>query len=430
MRRFKRVGWPLFATAAVAAFAVAAPASAQQQGNPFSTGGPQAIPGGRETVIDPSVSMEYDSNIAASDEFLAAQRGLKLGDFIVTPGIDFTVARQIGRPLVYLRGATSYAAYTVNGVRDRANYNVDGGGSGHFGPCQESLTGSYSHTQSNLEEISALVVNNANDTENVAFAANCGRATGLTPTVSVQETWLTNSAAIERFVNNRSLAVEAGLGYARPTLGVISLFGSYSTATYPERRFLVPGPGGLPTILTYGYDLYAGGVRFVRPVGARISASLELSYSSLSPNLPGSAGFNGVTYSGDVTYALSSRLRTHVEAIRATRPSTLPRSAYAIATTYEADVSYDLGSRYTVMLSGQRLGSNYPGANQLPNGVPPGAFIDLTSQTTYSGLLTVNYRMSRRITLSLNGGEEDRQANAPHLSFTATTFTLQAHASF
>jgi hypothetical protein len=388
-----------------------------------SSGGQQTPPSGPETTVEVSAQAQYNSNIAGSDEQIAAQRGLKLADVIFEPGLDFTVARQIGRPLLYLRGNVNYAYSVVNTFRSRTDFAVDGGGTGHFGPCQEDLTGSYAHTQSALSEVARGVINNIVSNANVSFDARCGRQSGLTPTLSVQQSWLSNSSKIESFVDNRTLNVDAGVGYTRPAVGTLSLFGNYSTATYPNRRFAVLNPNTGPSILVFGYDIYGGGIRFERPVGARISVLASLSYTSLQGDLPGAVGFHGITYSADVTYAVTPHLSTHVEAVHATQPSNRPGSNFALRTTYEADATYQLGSRYTVEVSAQYENLNYPGSNPLVTD-------DLTDETTYTGMISVNYKLTRRIRLGLTTAEESRSANFPGLSFDATKVTLNAVATF
>jgi len=408
----------------VAAALSAAPSAFAQQApsNPFSSGGQTTPPNGPETTVEVSAQAQYNSNIAGSDEQIAAQRGLKLADEIFTPGLDFTLARQVGRPLLYLRGDVNYAYYAVNTFRSRTDFNLDGGASGHFGPCQEDVTGAYAHNETPLSELALGVIHNIEETASVGFDARCGRQSGLTPTVSVQENWLNNTSKIQSVIDNQTTSVDAGIGYTRPTVGTLSLFGDYSSATYPNRRFLVMGVSA-PDILIYGYNVYGGGIRFERPVGGRISILASLSYTSLEGNSPGAVGFHGITYSADATYNVSTHLSTHVQAVRATQPSNRPGSNFSLRTTYEADTTYQLGSRYTIVLSAQYQNLNYPGSN-------PRITLDLTDETTYSGMITINYKLTRRIRLGLTTSEENRSANFPGLSFDATKVTLHAVATF
>ena len=421
------VGRAASAAIALAAILLASSSWAQQaQSNPFASGGAQSIPPGRETLVDLSTQVEYNSNVAASDRLVAAQRGLTLADELFTPGVDFTVARQLGRALVFARGSASYAFYVVNTVRDRADVDLNLGASTHFGPCQENLTGEYSRTQTSLSELALGIINNTEERKNVAFAANCGRGVGLAPTFSVTQAWLNNSAGVLQSVNNQSLTFDGALGYERPALGTLSLFGDYVSASYPDRtNASFPGgpviPPGVP--LTYGYDIYGGGVRFERPVGTRIDALLSVSYTSLQPNTAGAAGFSGLTYSGDVTYSLTSRIRTHANIARATQPSNRIDANFSVNDTYEADLTYLFGQRLSVMLSGQSKNINYI--------VPANIRInDLTHEHTYDALLSVTFQMTKRLSFILSGGDEERTANFPGLSYSATKVTLEARASF
>jgi hypothetical protein len=98
-------------------------------------------------------------------------------------------------------------------------------------------------------------------------------------------------------------------------------------------------------------------------------------------------------------------------------------SNFALRTTYEIDATYRLGSRYTIQPSAQYQNLDYPGSSPRITG-------DLTNETTYSGMITLNYKLTRRITLGLTGSEESRSSNFPGLSFDATKVTLHTVATF
>ena len=141
----------------------------------------------------------YDSNVARSDRELAAMRGLTLSDEIFTPSAFINLALPFGRSSLFLGGSAGYDFYVNNHVLDQERISILGGGIGQFGPCHETLSGSFARSQSDLNNIDTLAVTNTENHESVALAATCGRATGLAPTAQVSENWEQNSAPVRQF---------------------------------------------------------------------------------------------------------------------------------------------------------------------------------------------------------------------------------------
>jgi hypothetical protein len=399
------------AVAVVAAVAAASGASAQAVAVP-------PAPTGRETELDLTSYLYYDSNSARSDAQLAAQRGLALSEGIFEPSGTLTVARQAGRFLVYAIADGGYDFHTYNTVRDRERVDVSGGATGRFARCQETLNGGYDSSQTDLGDVTLGVINNDRQTENVGLMVACGRSVGLAPSLSVGETWTNNSALIERIVDSRTFHLNAGIGYQRPGLGVASLFGGYSEISYPNRG--LPGGGN-----GFSYDLYEGGVRFERHVGARIDTSLSVSYSELDPSVAGASGFHGLTYALDGTYHLTSRITLHASGTRATLPSSRVNANFEITEAYDADIDYKFGSRLDFKLEGDWKHDNFVGAGaQIPG------ILDLTVETTYDVVADVTFTLTQRLSFILSVSETRRDANFAPLSYDSTTVGLTAKAKF
>lgn len=396
--------------ALLAVMALASPSKAAQSNID------EPVPTARTTDVEVGVDVAYDSNVARSDRALAARRGLTLADEITTPSFDFTLARPLGRTMLFVRGDGTYDFHAINTRRDHENLDFSGGAGGHFGPCQESIVGDYGRTQSDLTDLAANVVNNTRQNEDVKFSATCGHAIGLAPEIGVTQSWANNSDASLRLIDSQSLTVDAALAYRRPVLGAISIFGQFVSESYPNR----PPRGPLAT----GYEIYTAGLRYERHLGTRIDTTLSVSYTVLDPSAGVGTKFSGLTYAFDLSYNLSSRMKAHGSVTRATVPSNRVSANYKVDDTYDADLSYTLSSRLTLKLLGEIASSNYRGGGNLAQG------FDLTQETLYTATASATYTLSKRLSLILSAGDNERRANSLGLSYSSTKVTLGATAKF
>jgi|GEM_PF-2279500 len=402
----------LLAAVLPVAMAVAAPVCALADQSP-------QIPTERTTEVDLIAQVLYNSNSAGSDRQTAVLRGLKLEDESFRPSLDFVFARALGPTMVFVRGGGGYDVNRVNTIRNGGNANVAGGAAAQFGYCKPSVVGDYILSQSDINELSRGIINNYRDQEDVTVSAKCGRSIGLAPSASFTQSWAQNSAVLDKQINVQSQTVTAALGYRRPVFGVLSVTGTFQQANYPNRTVAIGSGLG-----SYGYTLYAGGVSYEHVVGARIDVLASVSYSSLRPNANGATGFNGVTYSADVTYHATPRIDAHAGASRATVPSNRPDANFSINTTYTADVSYHLNSRIMLKVGGDRRGFDYQDT------LPLALQTDLTRQTIYDAMGSVTWQANRRISFSFNAGDQEVSANFPGLSYSATTVSLTSTAKF
>ncbi len=174
---------------------------------------------------------------------------------------------------------------------------------------------------------------------------------------------------------------------------------------------------------TNGYTTAAGGARFAHNVGSRIQGSVSVSYSSLAQEVKTVPGYSGLTYEGDLSYKVSSRLIAHANAARSTVPSDRIGANFSINDEYQADITYNLGSRINLKLLGSSRLHNYKGA---PSQTP----VDLTREVADSISFDANYKINRRFDVGLIVTEQRRTANFPGLTYTGTTVELQTKAVF
>jgi len=389
-----------------------------QSGQSALTPGSPIIPDERETLATFTGDALYDSNIVRSSREFAAIRGLKLADEIFTPDVQFILARPVGRQILFLEGDANYYYHAVNSGLNREHIDVTAGVNAHVGPCQEVPTFEYSRQQTDLANQSLNVVANAVTTETAGATISCGRQIGLAPMGSISQVWRTNDAPQLAQVNSNTFTAVGGMGYRQPVFGVITLFGSYAEADFPNR----PNPTGPPG-QTFGYLVYAGGVTYDRHLGGRIEGVVTVSFTKLDPNSSISPSFQGITYAVDVNYHLSPEITLHAASGRATQPSNRLDANFSVNQTYEVDVSYLLGSRLTFTLTGFSTAVDY----HTNIGAP---LVDLTQETTNSILATVMYALNPKLSIGLNGGQEDRWANFPGLSYSSSRIGMTIKATY
>jgi hypothetical protein len=417
--RVPRTGWRgarmrngLMALGAALAATIAVSASAQVAPTPSS---PPTAP-----ELDASVSAEaaYDTNVAESGAAIAAARKLQLQDEIFTPTLTLNLARPFGREYFFLYGDAGYDFYVHNTILDRERLDLHSGLGGGLGPCRAQVTGGYERHQSDLNTLTTTVVRNTWSDASVGVSGACPRTIGFGPTFSVSEDWASNSNPTLISTNYRTLAVTGGLAYTRPVFGVLSLYGEYDQTIFPNR---LAGFG--PSPITNGYQLYSGGVRYERKLGARIEGTFSVAYTSLRPDVAGVAGFNGATYAVDVTFKVTGKIGTHVHFDRAARPSVQLDTTYSIDNDYLAEATYAISSRMTLHAGGTVTTRSYAGPLLDPA-------IDLTHEQLNDLYATLDLNLGRRLDLLFDVRQENRIASISAYSYNSTRVSVTATSKF
>ncbi|HEY2047823.1 MAG TPA: outer membrane beta-barrel protein, partial [Caulobacteraceae bacterium] len=413
---------------AVALGVFATPCAAQVSGLPsFGIQPPQITPGVDEKQIALDVTGAYDSNVARSDAALAAARGVTPQDFYIVPGGDFTFSHSFGRETIYLDGSAGYKAYDKNTFLNRSSIELGGGGVSQISICQSTAAGAYSRSQADLSYLPVVVQNGqpaaiAKDTltnATVNFTATCGRTIGLAPTMSVSEVWVTNDntslAAIDAHVFNGS----GGVTYRSPVFGSVTINGQYSKTTYPNR--FVPFEGGSTSL---GYQTTGGGITLARAVGSRLSGTLSVDYTNLEPGNGVTQGFSGITYNGDITYAVNPRLNVAVVAGREVAPSNEIEASFTLTEIYGVQASYGAGNRLSFAAGWSHVHALYEGL------LVPVVLFNLTDQTTNSVYGNATYRLNRWLSVTPSVTYSQRTANVVAYSYTDVVCAVTLRSSF
>lgn len=358
--------------------------------------------------------VEYNSNVARTDETQAAIRGLTPGDTIFTPAATFDLLLPVGRQSLFLLGSAGYSFYDNNKDLDRERVDLTGGVNTRFGPCAATFSGGYARGINRIDDPVLIDnVRNIQETERLGVDVSCSRQTGLGVVGAMSKEWTSNELSFLRVSDSERTTGTVGVSYSRPALGTLTVFGNHEETIYPNR------------LVEDGYDMNAFGATFERQLGARIEGSVTVSYAMVEEHvvLPGQdSDSDSVTYAARLGYRASSRLRFQAMFDRAVLPSSSIGRSYDLTQSYRVTADYDMGSRITFSLGAGRAERN-AGGTDLP-------ILQLTDSTTTTFDASVRYKQSERLSFLLSGGHEERTTNAPQFDYTNDRIGLTADVRF
>jgi hypothetical protein len=367
--------------------------------------------GESKTEVEGVLDAVYDTNVSRSNAAEAARRGLKPEDEILMPHVEFDLLRPYGRQSLFLTGLAGYDLYNHNSKLNRERIDVEGGADPRIGSCEGTLSGRYRRHQSDLIGIVGPVAVNVETNKSANFNADCLKTVGFSPTVGVSQTWNKNSAPARVVADSRTFAVNAGLSYSQPALGIISIFGQYNDTHYPQRPTAILG-----TLVADSYLSYEAGMVLDRHLG-RIEGTIKVSYTSLTPNLKTVKGFKGLTYSATLGATISSKLSATLDAERATRPSIQPTSSFVREDNVVGDLIYKLNERTDLNLGATWAQRQYGGSITIPG-------TTLTNEHLWDVHASGKLDLSRRLALALEVRHEIRHANLTSLNYASTRVEL------
>jgi len=401
-----------------AALLALAPAVAHAQ-----AAGPVAA-GGSRTDIGVSVQGTYDSNVSRSSASLADARGIAQDDYIVTPSINFDLARPVGRQSVFLTGSVGYDFYARDHILDREQVDISGGAALQAGGCHATVMADYARRQSQLQDLEFTgVLENLEIDQLYRVSADCARPIGFSPTGSVSESITNNSQFLQKSADHRTFTGTAGLLYSNPGLGQLQVFGEYDKTDYTDNIIVFDGLGFLGP--AQGYKAYSGGVSYTRNVGSRLNLTAQVSYMDLRPDMAGEPGFDGLTYKLNGTLQLGSRLKVSGDFERGAIPANRIGVSYARNESEQVSLSYAATTRVTLGLGGFVQENRYVGS---PLNLDPTLFV---THDRVSGLFaSAGLKLGQKTSLVLDCRWEQQTADIAAFSYDDLRVSLTASVKF
>jgi hypothetical protein len=353
----------------------------------------------------------YDTDVSRSDAEIAHLRGLQQADVNTTPTLNVNLLRAIGEQSVFLRGSAGYDFYARNTVLDTDQVDMTGGADLRAGACQGVLSDQLTRHQNSLEQDIVAVKNNVLSVDTASLSADCTRTIGFTPTGTVSAAWSNDSNPQERSLEYQTITSRLGVAYQRPSLGRVSLFGQYVDTDYVNQ----PLPND-PSRRN-GFKLYAAGVHYERNVGVKLNGSIDVSYTSMSENLPGQQGFSGLNFAVLLNSQITGRLGASIQASRSTTPTLQLSSNYSVVDDYSVELDYALSERLRFAVGATEKHHSYP-----PD-VSSTADV-LTRQATTDVFARGTLDFADRFSLVLNVLHEDTNTNLPGFDYSSMRVAL------
>lgn len=373
----------------------------------------------REWKVGVRAESYYDNNISRSSSLLTSQRNLSKDDYVLLPAVTATLVQPFGRQSVFLNGDVGYAFHRYNDELNRRRAKVSGGVGGILGPCRPVLFGSYQAAQSDLANLDVGTTKNLQQVFATGVGAQCARSSGPGASFMVQRSDVKNSALRVKESDTTTEVANVQLLYSRPTLGTFSAGFGYSSSEFPNR--IIPGRPVGDGFFTQSYF-----VGYSRKIGQRLTVTGQGGLTHLKREFSPTGtdqSFNSKTYSGDVTYGLGERIEFEVRGSRAIMPSQQVGKTFDKTTKADALVRYKAGDRLSFEggYSWQKINSNADTAS---------ALLVVTNAETDAIYGNVSFSPNDRLSLSLNVRYEERDANLPQFTYTATRIGVSAQTSF
>ncbi len=373
--------------------------SAQIQATPRRTFAAPA----RSITISVSNDLLYDTNVARGSDDAAALRGVKKEDVRTTASADVDLVLPSDGATFTLAGAIGYTAYARNKRLDREHIDLTGGADLPVAFCRLTPQARFARWQSALEDLS-IDLPAAQSTENVQTtgsgeaALSCGPEIGLRPAAFISYADTRNSALSRRVQNVQTLGYGAGLSYANPSVGLITLFAARRDFTYDNRQ-----DAGSP--LPLEFSVTRAGVKVDRRLGTRLQLVASISHADtrLPAGIRAGRDLGGVNWSLAATLRIGERLLFVLDSERAIDSSVGYFANFVLKSSYGGSLTYALSPSVHVgaTLSRRARAFQVDAAQQ---------GLALTADTIDEAAVRLDYAR-RRIRLRLNASYQRRDAD-------------------
>lgn len=373
----------------------------------------------RRIDFDISSVLSYDSNVVGVSSALI-RPGESRDDVRFTPSANIDLYLPIGRQAVFLAGSIGYDFYRNNKRLESERIGLRGGVDLALGRiCSVTLAYDFRRRQSDPGDILfRQALSNTQEDRSASADASCGSTNGLTATLGYRHDDTGNTTPFRQVQDYRADTINGSIGLARPTLGSLSVYGSYRNGTYPNRA-------PLPGFPREEVRSYSGGLTYRRDIGTRLTGDVSVGYTDVSSNQPFVPDFSGLSWSAALDYrAPGDRAFVTLALSRASEQSNLLSVSYTITDNYSIGGTYAISDRLTfdtgISYRNRKLRqSPFPGAVTLGDN-------DNLLRTS-AGL---TYRAPRGIGLGLSVGAERRRADNDSFSYRSFFTSLTSRYSF
>ena len=215
-------------------------------------------------------------------------------------------------------------------------------------------------------------------------------------------------------------AFNGSIGYQRPSLGRIAIYGSYVEGEYLNRN-IIGLPATIPGIPLDGVKSYSAGVRYERDIGSRISGAVAVGYSWVDPKSLFSSKFRGSTYSLDLSIRPNDRLNVDLLASRATDLPNTVFATYSVKDVYALNGTFRLNRKMRF-----NFGSAYQKRNYHQNAQAVDGAAVVRNDEFVRAYVGLAYDLNRRLRLHSLFSQQRRKSDSVFFNYHNTTVSVGA----
>ncbi|MBA3896962.1 MAG: outer membrane beta-barrel protein [Sphingomonadaceae bacterium] len=361
-----------------------------------------------------STTLQYDSNGLLSDSAVNGS-GPSQSDLRATPSLNLDIYVPVGRQAVFLAGGIGYDFHTRYKRFNSERINLAGGADlSYAGNCTSHVELGYARYHTNLADIvdigGGFTDNNREERRSFGIDAGCGGAIGLRPSIGFRREEVRNSSFFRRISNDNTDTYTTQLGYSRPALGTVSIYGSFSDGEYPNRR---------TATFVDGVRIFSGGLQYERAVGTRLTARGSLGYSRVEPKAPGVPKYGGLSYSLSATYR-GDRISLTALGSRSVEQSNILDISYDIDTNFSLNAEYALSPKVNLLGDARYQRRSFRSSPLIPSSLARG------SDRLYDVGGGVRLFPRNRLSFTLEAEREHRDADVRLLNYNDTRVSLTA----
>ncbi len=331
-------------------------ASAQAQISPprlLRTPYAQAVAGNEQRfIILPSVTAAYETNTVP---YSNGSRNGNVGNGRVTPGIDVVINRLIGATRFTLSGQAGYDFNTRFKSLNQPRINLGSSAAVPIGGrCTLGLGASYRQFRFDQSDLTQTI-NAKSRQQGYSGNFSCPRAVGFSPVVGAS--YIKQTSDDLAIFDYTTIAVNGGLSYAKPSLGVVSVTVGHQTSRRPEIRRV--------TGIDDRTDVNSINVGLSRAVSPRLQLQLSGGYFKADPHRAGVRSTSGLSYDATVVYAPSPRFTVTASAARNVTNEGGVSATYVTVEDYRLGLGWRLSAPSAVNLEAQRTHRSFRGEDIL-----------------------------------------------------------------
>lgn len=275
----------------------------------------------------------YDDNVYRVDDRIEDPTK----DLIITPWVELTYGKPIGRHDLLLRGKVGYDRFVSEGQRSKLRIDADAKAVIRFGAtCSITPMASYRQQRADYGDINQ-------QTENLqrfaTFGAELGcERPGFFPVASYRRDLTRNDNAFD-YADQTSDTYLAGVGYNMPSLGTVTAF--YERVNSDRRKLGIENR-------TNSY-----GLRFKRAVSPLTQIDAEVRWLDVNSDSAAVGSYDGLGWDISLSSSIVPRLKLTATTERSVVNDSLIASGFAIRTRHRLEGAFAISELTSAGIYGE-----------------------------------------------------------------------------